>query len=64
MPRLYDSRKRIFVTGGAGFVGSHLLDRLLDQGHEILCLDTSSPARSATSTTCTPIRASSSCGTT
>ena len=39
MTRLYDSRKRILVTGGAGFVGSHLMDRLIDQGHEVLCAD-------------------------
>lgn len=39
MARLYESRKRILVTGGAGFIGSHLIDRLLDQGHEILCAD-------------------------
>ena len=30
---------RILITGGAGFLGSHLCERLLDQGHDILCLD-------------------------
>jgi UDP-glucuronate decarboxylase len=39
MPRLYESRKRILVTGGAGFLGSHLCDRILAQGHEVLCVD-------------------------
>ena len=39
MARLYDSRKRILITGGAGFIGSHLTDRLLEQGHEVLCAD-------------------------
>ena len=32
-------RQRILVTGGAGFVGSHLIDRLLDRGDEVLCVD-------------------------
>jgi len=32
-------RKRILVTGGAGFVGSHLSERLLEDGHEVVCLD-------------------------
>src|SRR5438552_2901215 len=33
------SLKRILVTGGAGFLGSHLCDRLVAQGHDIICLD-------------------------
>jgi UDP-glucuronate decarboxylase len=37
--RVYNSRKRILVTGGAGFLGSHLIDRLLTDGHEVLCVD-------------------------
>ncbi len=30
---------RILVTGGAGFIGSHLCERLLDEGHDVVCLD-------------------------
>ena len=31
--------KRIIVTGGAGFIGSHLCERLIEDGHEVLCVD-------------------------
>ena len=31
--------KRILVTGGAGFVGSHLCERLINEGNEVICLD-------------------------
>ena len=30
---------RMLVTGGSGFLGSHLCDRLIDAGHEVLCVD-------------------------
>ncbi|MCL6682714.1 UDP-glucuronic acid decarboxylase family protein [Sphingomonas alba] len=39
MARSYSSRKRVLVTGGAGFLGSHLCDRLIADGHEVICAD-------------------------
>ena len=37
--RNYESRKRALVTGGAGFLGSHLIDRLIARGDEVVCVD-------------------------
>jgi UDP-glucuronate decarboxylase len=37
--RHYDTIKRVLVTGGAGFLGSHLCERLIADGHDVLCVD-------------------------
>src|SRR5574338_34778 len=34
-----DHGERLLVTGGAGFIGSHLCERLIENGHEVLCVD-------------------------
>lgn len=39
MVRNYYVRKRVMVTGGAGFLGSHLIDRLIEKGYDVLCVD-------------------------
>lgn len=39
MARETYGRKRVLVTGGAGFLGSHLIDRLIDRGDEVVCVD-------------------------
>ena len=41
----YKYRKRILITGGAGFVGSHLVDRLMLAGHEVIVVDNFSTGR-------------------
>jgi UDP-glucuronate decarboxylase len=37
--RRYNGRSQVLVTGGAGFLGSHLCDRLIEQGHDVICAD-------------------------
>ena len=39
LARMTYGRRRVLVTGGAGFLGSHLIDRLLARGDEVLCID-------------------------
>src|SRR3954471_22034156 len=38
-PRNYSTRRRVLVTGGAGFIGSHLCERLVAEGNDVLCVD-------------------------
>ena len=37
--RKYNGRSQVLVTGGAGFLGSHLCERLIEQGHDVICAD-------------------------
>ena len=37
--RNYSTRRRVLITGGAGFLGSHICERLLDEGCDVLCVD-------------------------
>ena len=37
--RVIFMKKKILVTGGAGFIGSHLCHRLVEQGHDVVCMD-------------------------
>ncbi len=43
-----NSLSRNLITGGAGFVGSHLVDRLMEAGEEVICLDNDFTGRKAT----------------
>lgn len=36
---MYNLKKRVLVSGGAGFIGSHLCERLLKDGNEVICMD-------------------------
>jgi nucleoside-diphosphate-sugar epimerase len=51
---------RILVTGGAGFIGSHLCEYLIEQGHEVVCLDNLSTGRISNSPPSATIPGSSS----
>lgn len=39
MPCTTELHKRVLITGGAGFLGSHLVDRVIEQGHHVICVD-------------------------
>jgi nucleoside-diphosphate-sugar epimerase len=38
-PPLKDGQERVFIAGGAGFIGSHLVDRLIEEGHQVIVVD-------------------------
>lgn len=44
--------KRILISGGAGFIGSHLCERLLDEGNDVICIDNYFTGTKAISGTC------------
>lgn len=45
--RTCSTRKRVLVTGGAGFFGAHLCERLLGAGEDVLCAERPHPCRAA-----------------
>jgi UDP-glucose 4-epimerase len=47
MAQRWENRMRILVTGGAGFIGSHMADRLVKDGHEVMVVDNESTGRSS-----------------
>lgn len=51
-------KKKILVTGGAGFIGSHLCERLLADGHEVVAVDNFVTATARTWNTCCTTRSS------
>ena len=55
---------KVLVTGGAGFLGRHLCDRLISLGHEVLCVDNYFTGTRRNIEHCSTIRASSSSATT
>jgi UDP-glucuronate decarboxylase len=55
---------RILITGGAGFLGSHLCDRLLAEGANVICVDNFFTGAKRISTICSITTSSSSCVTT
>ena len=57
------TRKRVLVTGGAGFLGSHLCERLLEEGDDVLCVDNYFTGQRLTSPTYSSTDISKQCAT-